>query len=126
MKWGVGFRGGAYSIHINILHSDTFVLFVAEQEAARLATAHRSDSAAASHHLSATKDVILGPLHAGNNHVPNVALPYNYQQQQPQSPHSTGGLAAYATWPPVFAASGAGNQDWLAFTAAKPVYQPWG
>lgn len=92
-----------------------------------MASEHRSDSAAASHHLAATKDVILGPLHAGNNHVPNVPLPYHTH-------HSTG-PAAYAAWQgsaSPFATTGGGNPDWAAYTGAqntpssRPVYNPWG
>lgn len=99
-----------------------------EQEAARIASAHRSDSAAAQHHLSATKDVILGPLHAGNNHV---QLPYH--AHQPHQSHQNGG---YGGWPQALtlatpyggvASPSASGADWSSYEApGKAGYNFWG
>lgn len=102
----------------------------AEQEAARLASAHRSDSAAAQHHLSATKDVVLGPLHAGNNHVPNYQPGYpSHSHQQSAGPHHV--PAGHGYWPQPYAPfaampSGSGAADWPTYETVKSGYNLWG
>lgn len=104
-------------------------MLLAEQEAARLASAHRSDSAAAQHHLSATKDVVLGPLHAGNNHVPQVQLGAHnsgHGHGWPAHPHHAVPASAY--WHPyaVPTSAGAAAPEWPTYDAVKSGYNLWG
>lgn len=65
-------------------------MFTTEQEAARLALIQRTDTAAAAHHLAATKDSVLAPLTAGTNHIPGLqhitALPAHLTLPSPKWP----------------------------------------
>lgn len=83
--------------------NNIFIFFI-EHEAARLAVHQRSDSAAAAHHVAATKDATLGPLNAGHNHIQNVPLPFygnqRYQQTTPWNTFSSSPLdVAGNEWP---------------------------
>ena len=102
---------------------------VSEQEAARLAVNQRTDTAAAAHHVAATKDAILGPLHAGNNHVPNIPLALHQHDNQQLSP--TAPLLPWNAYTAPLAIAVGNNNDWPSFPQSyapqvKSPYNVWG
>lgn len=106
-----------------------------EHEAARIASVHRTDSAAASHHVAATKDATIGPLHAGNNHILTVPFPYHHHNPYAVTGGGTSsdfGSPAASPWNTLAAVQSVagGANDWLNYPAAfaplKPSYNVWG
>lgn len=82
---------------IHFLESNPISL--SEHEASRLAAIQRSGSAAAAHHLIATKDSIVSPLLAGNNHIP-TAVPLAIPSfLGPQHPWHSLSFATEPKWP---------------------------